>query len=110
MKRCILEKSNTFSSQDVAYFELPLHSLLPVIENQEGTSNGGVRFDGPVLSSSAVGTHVSHAGGMLLTLAVIEDIATLMVRRPRHPYICEVPHKSYLLFVGPADLTPQHTH
>ena len=73
-----------------------------------GASNGGVRFDGPVLSSSAVGTHVCHAGGVLLTLVVIEDIATLMVLRPRHPYTSEVPHKSYLPFVGPADFTPQH--
>ena len=87
MRRRMLEKSNTFSSQDVANFKIPfLHFLLlSVIENQEGLSNGGVRFDGPMLSSSAVGTHVCHAGGMLLTFAVVEDIAAPMVCRPQHP-------------------------
>ena len=43
----------------------------------------------------------------LLTLAVVDDVASFMVRRASHPHGGEVPLELYLRLVGSAHFTPQ---
>ena len=74
----------------------------------QGTCDRRVRFDRLVSCLSVISAHVRHASDVLLTFAVVGDVAAFMVRRASEcPHCGEVPLVSYPRLVGPANFTPQ---